>query len=325
MKVIIPVAGIGTRLKPHTNTSPKALLPVAGKPILGHILDEVKRLIPEEVIFVIGFMGEKIKKYVKEKYSFPAVFVEQEELKGLGYAIYLASQKLKKNDKVLIILGDTIFKVDMRKLQKAGMNVIATKAVDDPKRFGIVELKQGKVGKLVEKPEKPTSNLAIVGIYYIEDTELLKSSLKEVMEKNIRTKDEYQLTDALQIMLDKKAIFSHYNIEGWYDCGKPETLLETNQYLLSKIKRVPKFPGSVIIPPVYISSQAKIKNSVIGPFVSVAEKAYIANSIIKNSIIGEGAGINNVILESSLVGNCALVQGTYKKLNVGESSEIGYF
>ena len=325
MKVIIPVAGVGTRLKPQTHTSPKALLHVAGKPILGHILDKIKNLKPEEVIFVIGFMGEKIIEYVKEKYSFPSIFVEQKELKGLGYASYLASQKLKKEDKVLIVLGDTIFEVDIHKLRKAGRNVIATKAVDDPKRFGIVELKKGIIENLVEKPEKPKGNLAIVGIYYIEDTKLLKNSLNQIMEKDIKTKDEYQLTDALQLMIKKGAVFSHFNIEGWYDCGKPETLLATNQYLLNKIKRVPKLSGSVFIPPVYISPKAKIKNSVIGPFVSVAEKAYIVDSIIKSSIIGQGAMITNAVLESSLVGNWALVHGAFKKLNVGESSEIGYF
>jgi glucose-1-phosphate thymidylyltransferase len=330
-KVIIPVAGIGTRLRPHTHTAPKGLLHVAGKPILGHILDALKPMKIDEVIFVIGFMGDQIVKYVKKNYRFKSKFIEQKELKGLGYAIYLTSPEIKNNEPVLIILGDTIFEADLLPVLGSKFDALGTKKVEDPRRFGIVETERGFVKKIVEKPEKPKSNRAVVGVYYITSTETFKESLKEMVQKNIRTKNEYQLTDALQLMIDKGVKFKTFEIKGWYDCGKPETLLETNRHLLSRIKptglatysQTPK--SSVVIPPVFVSPSAKVENSILGPFVSVADKAVIENSIIRNSIISERAKVSNCLLDSSLIGNNAEVNGVFDHLNVGDSSEIGYF
>jgi len=323
MKVIIPVAGIGTRLRPHTHTDPKALLHVAGKPILGHILDRVKNLKASEVIFVIGFMGEDIKKYVRMNYKFKSSFVEQRQLKGLGYAIHLAAQKVKKDEPLLIILGDTIVESDVSRVVRSKYDSLGVKKVEDPKRFGIVELKNSWAKRLVEKPNKPTSNLALVGIYYIKSVPLFKRCLEQVMQKGIKTKKEYQLTDALQLMIEKGIRFSVFNVKGWYDCGKPETLLETNRHLLSKAKTKRSLRGSVLIPPVYVSRFAKVCNSVIGPYVSIADDAFIKNSVIRNSIIGKKAIVNNCLLDSSLVGTGAEVNGVFNKFNVGAWSEIG--
>lgn len=325
MKVIIPIAGIGTRLRPHTHTAPKGLLHVAGKPILGHILDRLKNLKISEIIFIIGFLGEKIAVYVRKNYKFKSRFVYQEELKGLAFALHLVSPKIKKDEPVLIILGDTIIEANLAPVLKRKQNSLGTKWVDDPKRFGIVEKEKGWVKRLVEKPEHPTSHQAIVGVYYITDSSLLKECLKEVISKGIKTKGEYQLTDALQLMIRRGAKFSTFNIEGWYDCGKPETLLETNQHLLSKMKLKRKIPGSVLVPPLYVSPRAKIIESVIGPFVSVADDAVIRNSVIKNSIVGEEAEVNSCLMESSLIGIGAQVNGTFQKLNVGDSSEVGFY
>jgi len=330
-KVIIPVAGIGTRLRPHTHTAPKGLLHVAGKPILGHILDALKQVRIDEVIFVIGFMGEQIVEYVKKNYKFKSKFIEQKELRGLGYAIYLTSPEIKNNEPVLIILGDTIFEADLSPVLKGKFDALGTKKVEDPRRFGIVEIERGFVKKIVEKPEKPKSNQAVVGVYYITSTETFKESLEEMMQKNIKTKDEYQLTDALQLMIDKGVKFKTFEIKGWYDCGKPETLLETNRHLLSRIKPTSlktysqKPKSSVVIPPVFVSPSAKVVNSILGPYVSVADKAVIENSIIRNSIISERAKVSNCLLGSSLIGNNAEVNGVFHQLNVGDSSEIGYF
>jgi glucose-1-phosphate thymidylyltransferase len=324
-KVIIPVAGIGKRLRPHTHTAPKGLLHVAGKPILGHILDALKHMKIDEVIFVVGFMGEQIVKYVKKNYKFKSKFVEQEELKGLGWAIYLTIPEIRNNEPVLIVLGDTIFEADLSPVLEGKFDALGTKKVEDPRRFGIVETERGFVKKLVEKPEKPKSNRAMVGVYYIKSTEKFKESLEEMIKKNIKTKNEYQLTDALQLMIDKGAKFKTFEIKGWYDCGKPETLLETNRHLLSKIKSTRVLKSSVVIPPIFVSESAKVKNSILGPYVSVADKAVIQNSIIRNSIISEQAEVNNCLLESSLIGNNAEVKGVFDKLNVGDSSEIGYF
>jgi len=330
-KVIIPVAGIGTRLRPHTHTAPKGLLHVAGKPILGHILDALKQVRIDEVIFVIGFMGEQIVEYVKKNYKLKSKFIEQKELRGLGYAIYLTSPEIKNNEPVLIVLGDTIFEADLSPVLKGKFDALGTKKVEDPRRFGIVETERGFVKKIVEKPEKPKSNQAVVGVYYITSTETFKESLEEMMQKNIKTKDEYQLTDALQLMIDKGVKFKTFEIKGWYDCGKPETLLETNRHLLSRIKPASlktysqKPESSVVIPPVFVSPSAKVENSILGPYVSVADKAVIENSIIRNSIISERAKVSNCLLDSSLIGNNAEVNGVFDQLNVGDSSEIGYF
>jgi len=325
LKVIIPVAGIGTRLRPHTHTAPKGLLHVAGKPILGHILDRLKKLDVREIIFIIGFLGERIADYVKKNYDFKSRFVYQEELKGLAYALNLVSPRIKKDEPLLIILGDTIIEANLSQVLKKNQNSLGTHWVDDPRRFGIVEKEKGWVKRLVEKPEHPTSHQAIVGVYYVADTPLFKECLKEIIGKKIKTKGEYQLTDALQLMINQGAKFSTFEIGGWYDCGKPETLLETNQHLLGKMKVKRKIPGSVLIPPVYVSPTSKIIDSVVGPFVSVADDAVIRNSIIRNSIVGEEAEISFCLLESSLVGFGAEVNGTFQKLNVGDSSVVGVY
>jgi glucose-1-phosphate thymidylyltransferase len=324
MKVIIPVAGIGTRLRPHTHTAPKGLLHVAGKPILGHILDALKQVKIDEVIFIVGFMGEQIVEYVNKNYKFKSKFIRQKELKGLGYAIWLVSPEVKDSEPVLIVLGDTIFETDLAPVLKGRFDALGTKSVDDPRRFGIVEMRRGFARKLVEKPDKPTSNLAVVGVYYIRSSEAFKQSLNEIIDKNITTKNEYQLTDALQLMIDKGIKFKTFEITGWYDCGKPETLLETNRHLLSRIESTHKLRGSVVIPPVFVSRTATVKNSILGPHVSVADKAVIKDSIIRDSIISERAEVYNSRLQSSLIGNSAIVHGVFHQLNVGDSSEIGY-
>lgn len=324
MKVIVPVAGIGTRLRPHTHTAPKGLLHVAGKPILGHILDALKQVKITEMIFIVGFMGDQIVEYVNKNHKFKSRFIYQKELKGLGYAIWLARSEIKNDEPVLIVLGDTIFEADLSPVLEGKFDALGTKRVEDPRRFGIVEMEKGFARKLVEKPDKPTSNLAVVGVYYITSTEAFKESLGEIIKKRIMTKNEYQLTDALQLMIDKGVKFRTFEITGWYDCGKAETLLQTNRHLLSKIKSISKLKGSVIIPPVFVSKTAMVRSSILGPHVSVAHQAVIENSIIRDSIISERAVVNNSRLESSLIGNNAEVNGVFHQLNVGDSSEVGY-
>ncbi|MCP4633983.1 MAG: NTP transferase domain-containing protein [candidate division Zixibacteria bacterium] len=323
MKVIIPAAGIGTRLRPHTHTTPKSLLNVAGKPILGHILDNVAKMDVSEVIPVVGFFGDRIRDYVTQNYNFKTRFVDQSELKGLGYAIHLTAEYLD-DEPVLIILGDTIYEADLSEVITDNENAIGIREVDDPSRFGIAEMKDGYISRLVEKPENPKSNLAIVGIYYIKDTAQLVNALREIIDKKITTRGEYQLTDALQIMIRNGAGLKVFNVEGWYDCGKPETLLSTNRYLLGKLNSTPEIEGSVIIPPVYISPKADVRESIIGPNVSIADGAVVTKSIIKDTIIGRKSEVHQCVMDSSLIGDYAHVQMQFRKFNVGDSSEIGY-
>jgi glucose-1-phosphate thymidylyltransferase len=322
MKVIIPVAGIGTRLRPHTYTVPKVLLHVAGKPILAHILDIVKKLKISELVLITGFLGDQVVEYVRKNYDFKCKFVEQRELKGLGYAISRACPEMRDDEPVLIILGDTIFDADLIPVIRGDYDALGVMKVADPRRFGIVEMKGRFVQRLIEKPERPTSHLAVVGVYFIQDTRLLKQCLEYIVKNKIMTKNEYQLTDALQLMIDRGAKFKTFKIKGWYDCGKPETLLETNRKLLVKRNPVSKIKTALILPPVFVSKSARVENCILGPYVSVADKAVLRNSIIRNSIIGIQASVENSTLDSSLVGNRAQVKGVFRQLNVGDSSEI---
>ncbi len=324
MKVIIPAAGIGTRLRPHTYTVPKALLHVAGKPILAHIIDRLIGLDDiDEYLIVTGFFGGKVKSYVREHYDLNVRFVEQEELKGLGYAVYLACTHIDDGP-VLVLLGDTILETDFDHFVQPGKDIIGVQEVDDPRRFGVVEAAGGKIVKIVEKPAEPKSSLAVVGIYGFDDVVPLKTALAEVVANETRTRGEIQITDALQLMIDRGAIMEPHTVGGWFDCGKLETLLETNRHLLAGFDTINGSEDSVIIPPAYISPTAEINRSVIGPYVSVGDGARVIESIVRDSIIGEKAKVRNCLLEKSMIGNRATVTGKLDHLNVGDLSEIGY-
>ncbi|NMC43142.1 MAG: NTP transferase domain-containing protein [candidate division Zixibacteria bacterium] len=324
MKVIIPAAGVGSRLRPHTHTLPKALVHVAGKPILGHILDRVACLTPEETIIVTGFMGEKVQEYAPHHFPGPIRFVEQQDLLGLGYAVHMALEKAA-DDPVLIILGDTIVDADLKSFVAPEDNQLAVMAVKDPQRFGIAEVRDGHIASVVEKPAHPKSDLAIIGLYSITDTPLLRKHLDRLVEKDIRTNGEIELTDALQGMIDDGAVFRAASVDGWYDCGQRESLIATNRYLLGTMAPQEPIAGCVIIPPVYVAPTAIIEESVIGPYVSVSDKAVVRHSIIKNSIVGYEAEVENALLTDSVVGHRAVVYGDLRALNMGDSSEIRHF
>jgi len=270
-------------------------------------------------------MGDSIVDFISKKYpNMEVEFVHQEETLGLGHAIWTARDTFR-DEPLIIILGDTIFDVDLNFIHTSEENSIGVKQVDDPRRFGVVLFNEdNKIKKLIEKPQEPISNLAIVGIYYIKNSKLLEESLNELIDKNIRTKNEYQLTDALQIMIDRGAQFTTFPVDGWYDCGKPETLLETNKFLLNQVSSEVEISGSVIIQPSFISTKANIINSIIGPFASIADEAVVKDSIIKNSIISYGATVSDSLLEESIIGNEAYVNGMFQKLNVGDSSTIDH-
>lgn len=323
MRAIIPVAGVGSRLRPHTFTLPKVLLNVAGKPILGHILDKIIGDGITEATIVVGHMSEKIQEFLKTTYpDFRVEYVEQEERMGLGHAIYLSRETIHDDEPLLIILGDTIFDVDLAPVLSGGVSSLGVKAVDDPRRFGVAVVRDGLITELVEKPEQPVSNLAVVGLYYLQHPRLLVSCLEEIVAKDVRTKGEYQLTDALQMMIERGEKIRTFPVDGWYDCGKPETLLSTNQSLLEKGSPARAVEGVVINGPVYISPSAKLRNCVIGPYATVGDNAEVTEAVIRDSIISENAKVSRVLLDHSIIGNDSVVTGGYKRLNVGGSSEI---
>jgi glucose-1-phosphate thymidylyltransferase len=325
MRAIIPVAGVGSRLRPHTYTLPKVLLNVAGKPILGHILDELVQQGFAEATIITGYLKELVEEYITKNYSLKCDFVEQSQLKGLGHALWLARHTFR-DEPMFIILGDTIFDVGLANVLQSEHSSLGVKTVDDPRRFGVVEMDaDGKfVAKLVEKPEVPPTHLAIVGLYYIKKPLLLAECLDYIVSNDIRTRGEYQLTDALQRMIDSGERFTTFSVEGWYDCGKPETMLATNRYLLERKPLARECVDTIVIPPVYISPTAVVERSVIGPYATIAEGAMVLNSIVRDSIISDYATVDQSMLDRSIVGNNAQVRGNFRRINVGDSSEVDF-
>jgi len=328
LKAVIPVAGIGSRLRPHTHTQPKALVPVAGKPILAHIVDRLVEEGIEEYVFVVGYLGDKIETYITTQYpNLRAHFVVQEPREGSGHAILLTAPYIANDPAILIVLGDTIASLDWGTLIRADHTVLGVKKVDRPVLFGVAETDaQGMIRKLVEKPKIPKSNLALVGIYKVVNTPLLLSSIQYLLDHNIRTQNEYHLTDALMRMVEEGEKMTVIPVDNWYDCGRKETLLEANAILLQHYGYQTvdnhSFPDTIIIPPVSIGKDCQVRSSILGPNVAVGDHTIIKHSIVNNTIIGSFSELENVVLHSSIIGNDSTLRGTYQSLNIGDSAEI---
>lgn len=332
MKAVIPAAGVGTRLRPHTYSMPKILLNVAGKPMISYIIDElieVKGL--DTIIIIVGHLGDKVQQYITSRYSkiknIKFEFAEQKEMLGLGHAVYMAKDYLNE-EPVIIVLGDTIFEFNLADFLDSKHSAIGVKQVEDPRRFGVVETKNGFITRMVEKPASPEvshSRNAIAGLYYIKNAALLMKAIEYIMEHNVMTKNEFQLTDALEQMVKSGEKMVAFEIQNWFDCGKPETLLSTNKYLLKKSHGDEKFnvsDSTLIIPPVFIGVNCEIHNSIIGPFTTVGDGVKIKDTILKNSIVGDNSAIKNSILQDSIIGSEANVTGNLKRLFIGDSTDI---
>ena len=304
MKIVLPVAGNGIRLRPYTENLPKCLLPVAGKTIIDWIVDGALFLKPSETIFITGYKASVVDDFLKQRSEWGAVrTVVQSNPQGLGEAISLALPDVNDDAPLLIILGDTLFEADLSILDKATENILYTFKVSDPKRFGVaVTDKNGHIERLVEKPQEFVSDEAIVGIYYIKDVKALKEALNYLMQNDIRTKGEFQLTDALERMIQGGCKFRTAPVEKWLDCGLVETLLETNAHVLERNEKVaPKFDGSEIVMPCYIGKNVVIKNSKVGPNVSVGDGCVIENSEISTAILWDGVKVQDKKLEKVVV------------------------
>lgn len=310
MKAIIPAAGLGARLRPHTLTRPKVLLHVAGKPILAHILDELVAVGIRRVILVVGHMGEQVRGWVREHYDLDLSFVEQTELLGNGHAVYAARDHLA-DEPVLILFGDTIVRAHLPDLIARRESTAAVKPVDDPRRFGVAEVDgQGYVTRLVEKPEAPTSHLALAGLYLIRHPSLLRASLERLVGENRQARGEFWLADALQLMLDAGERMRTFPITHWYDCGTVEALLQANRDLLTlDAPTVPWLADAVVIPPAAISPEARITRAVVGPYVSVGAGAWISGSVVRDAIVHPGATIEDALVSGSVIGEGARVIG----------------
>ena len=297
MKIVLPVAGNGIRLRPYTENMPKCLLPVAGKTIIDWIVEGALFLKPSETIFITGYKASVVDDFLKRKPDWGAVrTVLQSNPQGLGEAISLALPYVDDDEPLLIILGDTLFEADLSILNHVDENILYTFKVENPRRFGVaVTEADGRITRLVEKPQEFVSDEAIVGIYYIKDTKVLKESLKYLMDHDIRTKNEFQLTDALEMMIEQGCKFKTAPVSRWLDCGLVETLLDTNAHVLkrndnSKERAV---PGVEIIPPCYIGKNAKIHGCKIGPNVSIGDDCEISGCTISDAIVWNGVKIAN--------------------------------
>lgn len=323
MTVIIPIAGYGTRLRPLSFSVPKPLLLCGGSTILELIFKSIENLAPTKIILVVGYKEELIRDWVRKNYSnLPVDFVTQEELKGLGHAVWKAGEKIDGNNDVLIYLGDSVFDIDWGIIEEGKENFVGIKEVDEPNRFGIVEVDEGRIVNLVEKPDSPVSNFAVVGLYYIKKWNFLKKHLDYLIEENLTTKNEYQLTDALKYMLRRDNIeLKALTVKGWYDCGKIDNLLKTNAELLKSPPDWLDFRNNKQNLS-YISSSSVLKDSNLGSFVTVGEHSLIEKSNIKNSIIGNNVKIVNSNIFDSIIGDGTELINSDGRFVIGSDSLI---
>ena len=327
MKAIIPVAGAGTKLRPHSYSQPKALIPLAGKTVLSIIIDQLREAGINEFIFIVGYLGEKIQDHVKNKYpDLIAHYVHQVDRQGVGHAIRL-TRDIVNHDEVFVVLGDTICEYDVKEVVNNPFSMLGVRKVDDPRDFGVAEIgDDGFINHVVEKPQIPKSNMALVGIYKIKESDQLFECLENNIKGGLRSHGEYNLTDALDCMIKTGAKLNSFKVDNWFDCGRRETLLESNATLLKKFTQENpaeyNFENTVIVPPVSIGTGCNIKNSIIGPNVAIGDNTVIDYSIVKNSIIGSFSNLFDIVLETSVIGSDTNLRGETRSLNIGDNTSI---
>ena len=325
MKVIIPLAGKGTRLRPHTHVTPKPMLRVAGKPVMAYILDDLERLGGvEQIVYITGHLKDKVEAFAKSEYDFPSVFIEQEVQNGTASAIELARPYV--DQPILIIFVDTIFDADLSVIKTTDADgIIWVKEVEDYQRFGVVVTDDaGHMTRIVEKPREPISRRANIGLYYIRDWKLLYEGIDHVMRQP-PVNGEFYLTDAFQYMIDHGAKLRVVDVAGWFDAGEVGTLLETNRTMLDRgAARRPNAvpPGVTIIDPVYVEDGVTLVDCTIGPNVSISAGALVERSTLQDTIVGNGATVRNSTLAKSLIGEGASVDGVSGRVNVGDHSTV---
>jgi glucose-1-phosphate thymidylyltransferase len=325
MKVIIPLAGKGTRLRPHTHITPKPMLKIAGKPVIDYVMEDLQRLgNVEQVIYITGHLKDKVELYARAKYPFDAVFIEQEVQDGTAGAVALAKPYV--DQPVFIIFVDTIFDADLTVVNRSDADgIIWVKTVDDYQRFGVVVTDaDGNMTKIVEKPSTPISKRANIGLYYIKNWKLLYEGIDWTL-KQPKNKGEFYLTDAFQYMIDHGAKIKVIDVEGWYDAGEQGTLLETNRTILDKgrARRPKSVPAGVtVIDPVYIEDDVTLVASTIGPNVSIGSGSRVEGSELRDTIVGTGTTVSNSTLTGSMIGDSAVIDGARGQLNISDHSVV---
>lgn len=326
------MAGRGTRLRPHTLTVPKPLIPVAGKPIIQRLVEDLAVAYPgeiEEIAFITGDFGIEVEKNLAEiatKLGAKAKIYKQDKALGVGHAIYCAKESL--NGRCMIAFADTLFKADFT-FNPENDGVIWVQQVEDPSAFGVVKLDaNGIITDFVEKPTTFVSNLAIVGIYYFREGENLRQKLQHIIENDIREKGEYQLTTALELLKNDNTRFSTAQIEEWLDCGNKENILYSNERMLEfhknngLVSKTAKIENASIVAPCFVGENVTLRNCVIGPYVSVGDNSIVENSVISSSIIQNKSHIKNALLDHSMIGNSSKLSGSKSEINLGDFSMI---
>lgn len=327
MKVVLPVAGKGTRLRPHTHTKAKSLVNVAGKTVLEHIIERLHAVDVEEYIFITDENGQQIADFMD--FKFPALkcsYLVQRERLGPAHAVALAKPQVKDGDDLLVVFNDTIFVTDLAKIPELCTNadgLIYSKEVEDYQRFGVNVMRDDYIVDMVEKPDTPVSRLAQVGLYYLKDGAGFLRAIEKTIAAGEMVKGEYYLPSVFMRMIGEGSQLKAPEIDAWLDCGKPETLLETNRYLLKGRHHIHgDVIDCVLIEPVHIGRGAIVKNSIIGPNVSIAAGSLVENSVIRDSIINVESKVSNLILEHSLLGDSVTLVGSPRRMNIGDHSLI---
>ena len=289
-------------------------------------MDQLREAGIRDFIFIVGYFGKKIEDYVRQQYpELNVSFVHQTDRQGVGHAIQLTREQVG-GEEMMVVLGDTICEYDVREVIDSPHSMIGLRKVDDPRDFGVAELDEaGKVRRVVEKPQIPTSNLAIVGVYKIRETQLLFDCLQRNMESGVQSHGEFSLTDALDCMIQSGAELHSFRVDNWFDCGRKETLLESNQVLLKKFASaipINPYENCVLIPPVSVGQGCTLRNSIIGPHVAIGDHSRIEESIVRNSIIGSYAELLDIVLTDSLIGSDTHLKGESRSLNVGDNTSI---
>jgi len=330
LKVVIPMAGLGTRLRPHTWSKPKQLVSVAGKAVLDHVIDTLGTLpssMDIELVNIVGYLGEQIEDYIQEHYpDMKSHYVVQENPRGQSHAVQLAREYL--HGPMLIVFADTLIETDLSFLLEEQAEAVAwVKQVPDPRRFGVAVVgEDGWVTQLIEKPAEMDNNLAVVGFYFFKQAEDLLKAIDEQMARDLKLKGEFFLADAINIMLENKLKMRTQKVDVWLDAGTPEAILETNRYLLEhgldNSAKIENCKGVVINPPVFIHPSAQVSGSIIGPHVSLGAGCTVENSIIRDSILEDEAQASGVILEASLVGRRAQLRRRAGTINAGDNTVV---
>ncbi|ALD19950.1 sugar nucleotidyltransferase [Hymenobacter sp. DG25A] len=334
MRIIVPMAGMGKRMRPHTLTVPKPLIPIAGKPIVQRLVEDIAKVCGEqveEVAFIVGRFGTEVEKslvQIAESVGAKGSIYYQDEPLGTAHAILCAKESL--TGPVVVAFADTLFKADFT-LDSSVPGTIWVQRVDDPKPFGVVKLdEQGHITDFVEKPQEFVSDLAIIGIYYFQDGDYLREELQYLLDNDIKDKGEYQLTNALENMKNKGTVFVPGRVTEWLDCGNKDATVYTNQRYLEYLQErgenlvaaSAQLTNSVLIPPVYIGENVIINNSVVGPHVSIGSHTAVRDSVLSNTIVQQSATVLHANVTNSMIGNHATVTGKPDDLSLGDYNVV---